>query len=148
MAVIASSVVAILVFLFVAAGGLDKFRSPIQIVVPENYQGPLCVEMVDGSGDAILSTSFAADRNGYLVMPTDLVKSHRNKQLFRKSSGSSALALVAANEWSPIRTEIDPSSTSTFMLYWIGSQSKLEATTSNGAKGVCSQSARRRAGND
>ena len=103
--VASSLVIAIFIFLFVIAGGLDKLKPPISIVVPPNYTGAICIEIVSEGDDQTKDDRYDADAGGNMRMSESLIRSHRQKKLFRKPLTGSALEPVPDSEWTPVRTE-------------------------------------------
>ena len=110
-----------LMFLFVIGGGLDKFRDPINIVLPAGHTGTFCIEAVETNYlDA--EKNNLADARGFLIMETNLLRSHRRKLLFRQPPISGELEPIDPAEWGPVRTEHEPKSNRHFTVYWIGTE--------------------------
>ena len=130
-------VIATVIFLFVIAGGLDKLKPPISIVVPPNYTGAVCIEIVSANDDQSNGDRYDADAGGNIRMSGELIRSHRQKKLFRRSPAASALEPVPGSEWTPVRTEGGQSGTATFMLYWVGPIDGLRSNAASDAKSVC-----------
>jgi len=137
--VASSLVIAIFIFLFVIAGGLDKLKPPISIVVPPNYTGAICIEIVSEGDDQTKDDRYDADAGGNMRMSESLIRSHRQKKLFRKPLTGSALEPVPDSEWTPVRTEGGQSGTATFMLYWVGPISGLSSNASSDGASVCTK---------
>jgi hypothetical protein len=130
-------VLAIVTFLFVIAGGLDKFKPPISIVVPTNYTGAVCIEIVSDNDDQSKNGRYDTDVGGYTKMSENLIRSHRQKKLFRKSPIGAALEPVPDSEWTPVRTEGGQSGNATFMLYWIGAINEIRSNAHTSGNSVC-----------
>lgn len=130
-------VIATVIFLFVIAGGLDKLKPPISIVVSPNYTGAVCIEIVSSNDDQSKGDRYDADADGNIRMAEELIRSHRHKKLFRRSPIASALEPVPDSDWTPVRTEGGHSGAATFMLYWVGPIDGLKSNAASDAKSVC-----------
>lgn len=126
-------------FLFVVAGGLDKFREPVLIILPPNFKGLLCIELLEGDSQSD-SRAYVADERGRLVMESSVARSHRQRVLAWRVEGNQATVKVPAEQWTPVLTERDAASGRQFSVYWIGSPAEWaeESRRSNGL-GLCVQ---------
>ncbi len=113
-----------LCFVFVIYGGLDKFRDPIQIIVPNSMNGLLCIRLASNSTPEISSSQlkYWVQENGHVEMDEDLLRSHRRKQFFRAADTTSPMVPVPDDEWFPIMTENDAKNGISYTVYWLGTK--------------------------
>lgn len=133
-----TSAMLMLLFLFVIGGGLDKFREPINIVLPAGHTGVFCIETVETSS-LVAGKDILADARGFLTMETNTLRSHRRKSLFRQSPVSGELEPIDPADWGPVRTEHEPRRNRHFTVYWIGTDKTWREESKNSSeKQFCS----------
>ena len=113
-----------LCFVFVIYGGLDKFKDPIQIVVPNSVNGILCIRLASNSalGTSTAEMNYLVQENGRLEMDEVLLRSHRKKQFFRTANATSPMVKIPDDEWFPILTENDSKNDVAYAVYWLGTK--------------------------
>jgi len=123
-AVLIAMILGGLCFVFVIYGGLDKFRDPIQIVVPNSVNGLLCIKLVSNSTPDTFSNQlkYSVRENGYLEMDEDLLRSHRKKLFFRAVGATSPMVAISDDEWFPVMTENDAKKGVSYTIYWLGTR--------------------------
>lgn len=107
------------VFTFWVGGGFDKFRSPVDIILPVGYTGIVCVRSVESQHD-VPQMRYQVSQNGLLQIEKSVLNSHRRWRLYRKGEDEGGSHLLSSDEWSPIFTENDTATGEIYTLYWIG----------------------------
>lgn len=106
-------------FFFWAYGGFDKFRSPINVILPDGYQGIICIKPQEAK-NLSYKVRYEVNENGLMVMGRDVLSSHRQWRFYQSSKSSVENRLLDRSKWSPILTENDISSGEVYSVFWIG----------------------------
>jgi hypothetical protein len=100
-------------------GGFEKFEAPVDIVLPPNFSGVACGEIV-AAGDKI-TTVHEVDSKGHFAISGDILRSHRPRHVFRRDAKSGKLIAVSDDAWSGVRTENGLNGGPSFAVFWVGS---------------------------
>jgi len=129
-----------LCLVFIIYGGLDKFKDPIQIIVPHSVNGLLCIRLASKSTPETSSAQmkYRVQENGHLAMDEDLLRSHRKKQFFRAANATSPMVQIPDDEWLPIMTENDVRNGNSYTVYWLGTKEGwMQYAKQQGDKPLC-----------
>ena len=131
--------IGIIGFVFFVYGGAEKFEEPIQVVLPESYSGLLCATLVTATVPRGESPKlhYEVSNDGSFEIDKNLVTSHRPKQFYRRSPGTSPPTKVLDSEWFPVRTE-NSSRGVAYGVYWIGTREAWQSfSNGSGNKPFC-----------
>jgi hypothetical protein len=107
---------------FWVGGGYDVFRSPITIILPPNFNGLVCAKVIPDASPEKLARplQYVVDDSGLLVIENNVIRSHRERRIFRRNRASTEQQPVSANEWSAVFSESDPKTRELYTIFWIG----------------------------
>lgn len=122
--------VALAVFVFFVWGGFERFQEPVRILVPTGYTGVICAKVLpDGNGSR--KGDYMVDKKGRIAIEGDVLRSHRQRQWVKRGEDDSTTP-ISNSDITPVRTERDPRTGDSFMVYWLGTQAdwKRQSETS------------------
>jgi hypothetical protein len=100
-------------------GGFEKFEAPVNIVLPPNFSGVACGEIVADEDKTM--TVHEVDSNGHFAISGDILRSHRPRHVSRRDAKSGQLIAVSGDVWSGVLTENGPNGGPSFAVFWVGS---------------------------
>jgi len=127
------AIVIIAGFIFWIGGGFDKFRSPVEVVLPRGYSGIICARLVDVQQPES-RLRYEANQDGLLFVGRDVILSHRRWKFYRRSGIANQLQVLSSDEWSSVFTENDASAGIAYTVFWIGTPAKWQEYVAQHAK--------------
>ena len=113
---------AILLFIFWVSGGFEEYFQPhIEIIIPENYFGLVCATSRPGSVENKKEIArYEISKNRLLEVDGDILRSHRKRKYFLKSSIDGKLSELPDNAMFGIYTEGDYIKKISYSVFWVG----------------------------
>jgi hypothetical protein len=110
-------------FFFWVGGGFDKFRSPIDVVLPSGYTGIVCVRVLE-SPEPTASARYEVTDAGLVTIERDVLQSHRQWRVQRQPGTLGEAQVVTSKEWMPVLTENDLDSGVAYAVFWAGTSER------------------------
>jgi hypothetical protein len=128
-------------FIFVILGGMDRFRQPVEILLPPRFHGMACLSAVPKfqPGETPPRLRYQTDSDGSVEIDNDLPGGHRRTQFLRVNEDGQTHQQVNDDDWVMVGNEQSPDGRRIFVVYWIGSKLDLDAyLNANRDKHFCS----------
>lgn len=129
----------VLFFILWVLGWFEKFQPEIEIVLPEGFSGVVCATTISGSKENKSKIAhFEVSQSGLLLVEGNILRSHRKRKYFYKSSTGKLQKVLTESLMEPIFTENDLANKISYTVYWVGSsESWSQFVSEQKGKNIC-----------